>query len=143
MDWLGYLSLAAGVSAAITLFIQLYKAQRVRQSELIASLSERWNSSPLEKSKELADSLGRDELPKAIRDAYEAASPDWYVLMRIPSFFNTVGAMVERGDLSEKLVLYLFGMELRHYWNLYKNALTAEQLEGIPGFQMLGQRVIK
>jgi hypothetical protein len=140
-SWLGYVSFGAGIIVALAIIFQLYQGRKTRQSELIANLSETWDSILLVESRQLARSFGKDGLLGALQDAYKANSSQWYILMRIPSFFNTMGAMVKHGDLPKKLVVEIFGTQLRDYWELYKNALTIEQVKDNSYFQALGEKI--
>lgn len=141
MDWLPYASFAIGIIAAAGIYFQLYRTRKIRQTQLIADLTMRWDSELLAKSRERVLKLG-NELGNAIRVADQANSEDLFVIMRIPNFFDSLAAMVEHGDLPEKLVLDLFGFPLGTYWKLYKDALTVDQLRGISRFQRLGNKAL-
>lgn len=138
---LGWASLAIGVVIAIAGIIQLWGMRKARRSELIATLGQMWDSKLLMETRQLANELGdANKLKETINQGNKANSEEFFVLMRIPNFFDSVGAMVEHGDLPKKLAKELFGKPAGRYWDLYGNALSGKDLEGISHFRQLIER---
>jgi len=138
---LAWLGLIAGVILAIVAIIQLGHMRKARLSELIATLGQTWDSKLLMDARQRANELAdAGKLKQAIDDGGKANSEEFFILMRIPNFFDSIGAMVEHGDLPKKLAKELFEKPAARYWELYGNALSGIDLEGISHFNQLVER---
>ena len=140
--WMPYAGFSTGITLAAVAIFQLYRTRKIRRSELINCLMQRWDSELLIKARSIVNKTGSN-LKDKIEKTDNENSPELFLIFSIPNFFDTLGAMVEHGDLPEKIVMDLFGPPLRTYWNLYKDALTVGQLEGISRFEKLGNKALK
>jgi len=141
---LAWASLAIGAILAIAVIIQLWGMRKARLSELIATLGQMWDSKLLMEARQRANELGdTGKLKDTIDQGNKANSEEFFVLMRIPNFFDSIGAMVEHGDLPKKLAKELFEKPAARYWDLYGNALSGKDLEGISHFRQLVERFQK
>jgi hypothetical protein len=138
---LAWASLIVGAVLAIAVIVELWRMRKARLSELIATLGQTWDSKLLMEARQRANELANTgKLKQAIDDGGKANSEEFFILMRIPNFFDSIGAMVEHGDLPTKLAKELFEKPAGRYWELYGNALSAIDLEGVSHFRQLVER---
>mgnify|MGYP001058702032 CR=1 FL=1 len=140
MHILVWVGIIAGIVTAIVAVVQLVGMRKARHSELIISLTQVWESPSLMKARQLANKLGDEgKLKETVDQSNKDNSETFFVLMSIPNFFDSLGAMIMKGDLPAKLARELFGAPAKRYWGLYENALTAADLKGVSRFQELGR----
>lgn len=119
---------SVAASAAVMTFIvvalgvlvawgQLGIVKAERKSRLVAELADRWDGPLLSESREKAASHSSpDDLRDAVEESYKEASAEYYALIRVPSFFDSLGSMTRQGSITEDNVRQSLSEVIKTTW---------------------------
>ncbi len=122
------------VAAAFTVAILLAAAflawhevrciERAREAQLLTDLSRRWDEELLRESRETAEKYtnGR-QLRQALGNLKKNNDKEYYILLRLPSFFEDLGLLVSSQCFSRQLANDLFGTAIKYHYNRYELAI--------------------
>ncbi len=123
-------AIAAGLTVLILLAAAFYArnqikcVERTREAQLLTDLSRRWNEEKLtEARKAVRNYKNGSELKDAVQKLRESNHDEYYVLVRLPDFFEALGVLVNTSCLSKQLTKDLFGTAIGYYHKLYVPAI--------------------
>lgn len=95
-------------------------ARQEREAALVARISTRWNEASMEEARQLANTYkNSSELLEAMTKFDQYNSRFYYVLERIPGFFEDLGLVCCKDDKLIPLVKDLIGPSVKYYYELY------------------------
>jgi hypothetical protein len=148
VSWTDVLSsISAAVAAAVVLaglviaYRQLQEMARSRNAQLLTDYMTRWDAAALVEARMLAASFGsRDALCNNVERLYKDNDPKYYVLMRVPTFFENVATLEESGGMSTELIRKHFGrlvFDAYYFWEPSITFLRNRGATGLDGFKRL------
>lgn len=124
------IAVAAGLTAVILLAAALYARneikciERAREAQLLTDLSRRWSEELLRESREAAEKYKNgSQLRQALRNLKKNNDKEYYILLRLPDFFEDLGLLVSSECFSRKLANELFGTAIKYHYNRYELAI--------------------
>ena len=113
--------------AAVVAWIQLNQAksnakERVKadMARLMADLFRRWDEPLLTESRIEAAKRSPSQLRYAIEMFSKAADKTYFVLFRVPGFFEEIAIMTREGTISEELVRKYFLLVVQQEWQRWE-----------------------
>lgn len=125
---------AAGVSAlgivilliaAILAYHQLRETRRAREAETGLDLLRRWNEDPLVCARQKVTDCEEDAhaLEELVRKERVANTKDYYVLIREPEFFESVGVLHKRKVVDYEFIRDAMISAIIQRWHLWQPAI--------------------
>lgn len=110
----------------IIAYLQLWPKRRAtrreedikRHTDFLMRLSETWDSEPFRQARKIINEHAENLLDVMNKFASENQD-EFYLMLRVPNFFETLGMLVRRGELSRETVLDLFESPLHRYYRLF------------------------
>jgi hypothetical protein len=132
--------------AAVWAGRQVREAERTRHATTAIELASRWEGEPLVASRKLALTYRTKE---ALRDGYLQAKQDrsdaYFILQRLPDFFEDLGVMERMGGLGLEWIRLTLGSAVQDYWRAWQPIVQAVRDAGQPtmgeNFERLAQRL--
>lgn len=135
-DGVQWTDIATAVASICTLLVvlaalllgwcQLSSMETARKAQLLTDLSRRWDEELLVESRQAANRYaGGEELASALERHDQQNTKDYYVLVRLPNFFEDLGILVSEGAISPKLVAKSLRSPAKGYWALYQPYISA------------------
>jgi len=135
-DTIQWTDIATAVASICTLLVvlaalllgwrQLGSMETARKAQLLTDLSRRWDEELLVESRQAAsDYAGGEELASALERHDQENTRDYYVLGRLPNFFEDLGILVSEGAISPQMVAKSLGSSAKSYWRLYQPYASA------------------
>lgn len=139
-------SLALLLLAAIYARRQLNEARRSRHAQLLMDLSRRWDEDELNASRQKAVAHQTPAgLLQAVQTLEHDNSLDFYVLLRVPNFFEDVAALEREAALSVELIRTQFKTVIKdtlYHWMPTIRHFRQHWGDGIyEGFETLAKRM--
>lgn len=120
---------------------QVQETRRSRHAQFMTDYMSRWDDDRMLEARRLAVSFrNREGLRDAVEKRFRANSPDYYKLMRIPGFFETLATLEEQRSVSESLLSRHFGEQLINEFELWEPSIRFLRQEGgggLEGFERL------
>lgn len=111
----------AGLLALIVVWRQLGSMEKARHAQALLHFLEVWDSPGMvEAQRELQNYTDPNKLADAIHKFYEAKSIMYYILTRIPDFFDDMGFAWRKGYLRLEDIQGTLGSPLVEYFWLYE-----------------------
>ena len=123
--------IVTAVAAALSFFILLAAAiiakreincmDRTREAELLEDLSRRWDEELLRESRQAAEKYENGtKLKEAVKELSEKNDKQYYVLLRLPDFFEELGLLVNYQCLFPQLAKDMFGTAIKYHYARYE-----------------------
>ena len=128
INWTDIVSAIANLGSAVALVIALIIAltqvraiNKARQNDALTGWSRRWVEEPLEQARLAVQKIGdARQMWNQLAPIAPGQSEEWFLFMRIPTFFEELGSSTLHGKvLKVELVYELFGTPIEHYWGSY------------------------
>ena len=127
-EWTNTAIAAASIATFAVVFgalllaaVQLTSIKHNRATEILGGLLNRWNDERLEAARLKMRALDARATWDAIREAQEYNRLDYYILMRIPSFFEEIGIMcLIAKSVPPELVYEFFASAIVSFWGKYE-----------------------
>jgi hypothetical protein len=125
---------------------QVREAERTRHATAAIEVASRWEGEPLVTSRRRALTYPTKE---ALRDGYLQAKRDrtdeYFILQRLPDFFEDLGVMERMGGLGLEWIRLTLGSAIRDYWRAWQPVVKAVRDAGQPtmgeNFERLADRL--
>ena len=121
------IAIAAAFTFGVLLFAafyarhQLQSMERTRETQLLEDLSRRWDEELLRESRQVAEKYeDGTKLKEAVKELSEKNDKQYYVLLRLPDFFEELGLLVNYECLSPQLAKDMFGTAIQYHYTRYK-----------------------
>jgi len=118
--------LAFGVLIFAALYArhQLHSMEKTREAQLLADLSRRWDEELLTESRQAVGKYKNgSELSQSLEELRNRSDEQYYVILRLPDFFEDLGLLVNKKCLSLQLAKDMFGTAVKYHYNLYKDTI--------------------
>jgi hypothetical protein len=130
---------ATALAALIIGYSQVLEASRSRTATLMADLSRRWDNELVE-PRRLMGVYGR-ELEAWVRYFYEEDDESFYILERIPNFFEDLAVLRQAGAIPIEMIEQSLGWTVWAMWERWAASIqflrgTAEQPDPDPVYRM-------
>jgi len=107
--------------ALLFAWLQVKAARNTVQVQLIADLSRRWDEQDVVESRKRASYYADGQaLLKAFQEVFENHPDDYYILIRVPNFFENLEVLVEEGAISLDVVEKLLGSPAVYWWKRWE-----------------------
>jgi len=118
--------ISAGVIIA---WWELRHYKRSRQQEFILNMSCMWDSEPFVESKRLIREIASSnkDLREALLGYRKNSKIEYYVLMRVPNYFEDLGFLVKEGYLDAHVADSLFGRAIIMHYRYFRNHIQSER----------------
>lgn len=118
--------LSAGVILA---WWELRHFKKSRQQEFILNMSCMWDSEPFVESKRLIREIASSnkDLREALLGYRKNSKIEYYVLMRVPNYFEDLGFLVKEGYLDVRVADSLFGRAIIMHYRYFRNYIQSER----------------
>jgi hypothetical protein len=131
IPWTDEATAIAAICTAIILFLALGFAwhevrciEKARKAQLLTGLSKWWNEELLRESRQAAEKYKNGiQLQKALENFKKTNDKEYYVLLRLPDFFEDLGLLVNSECFSKQLATDLFGTAMKYHYERYKPAI--------------------
>lgn len=106
-----------GVASGLAIW-QIREVAKTRHAALMADLSRRWDEELLAKSREQAAKYGRkgSELRDRIAELEEQKTEEYFVLHRIPNYFEDLGVLQTFGAIPLDMIVGSLGLTVVETW---------------------------
>jgi hypothetical protein len=95
-------------------------AERDRHAQLTTELSRRWDEDELLRAREAEAAYDSVSLKAAMDEFYSENDSRYYLLLRVPNYFEDVGVMVTQGTIPLKVVEESLGSLITHHWQFWR-----------------------
>ncbi len=101
---------------------QLSRTAKTAESEHLADVLRKWDDERLEEARHAVNQYdGRDQLLQALVDGDAQSTKDYFVLLRVPNFFEDVGNLVfDQKVVRIESVRHGLRGSVRYYWQLFE-----------------------
>jgi hypothetical protein len=130
---------SAIITTAIFAVVQLRHIKRARYSSLLMQLLQTWDSNEYIMSRRIFNQYSNapmeqasQKFKEAIKSFDEVDADEFYLIVRIPNFFENLGYLTCYGHLDRKHALELFGETAKRYWELLLEFVKYQRNERIP-----------
>jgi len=120
-------AIAAAFTFGVLLFAafyarhQLHSMERTREAQLLEDLSRRWDEELLRESRQAVEEYkDGTKLKQALKELKDNNDKQYYVLLRLPDFFEELGLLVNYECLSPQLTKDMFGTAIEYHYTRYK-----------------------
>lgn len=137
-------SLIVVVLAAFYARDQLREIRRTRYAEAMFILSHRWDALTDSRQALTAYREREHELVAALTRAIALNTREYFVLVRVPNFFEDLAIQVEARSIPFDMVSDSFGDAIDRYWTIWKHAVHLLREEAAPthvNFERLAKKV--
>ena len=120
----------AGILLVAVVFAwrEVHCIERAREAQLLADVSRRWDEELLRESRQAVEEYeDGTKLRQALEDLKKKNDKQYYVLLRLPDFFEELGLLVNKKCLHPQLAKDMFGTAIKYYYDRYK--LTIKYLQ--------------
>ncbi len=101
---------------------QLESIKKARYSDLLMRFDQIWDSVDYTRSRQAINSKAKgssDRLCKSLIPLEKKDCEEYYDMIRVPNFFESLGLLTCRDYLKRRDALELFGDSARRYWGLF------------------------
>ena len=127
-EWTNTAIAAASIATFVVVFVALIFAglrltstKNHRATEILGEHVKRWSDKRLEAARLKIGALRARAIWDAIREARKNNRLDYYILLRIPSFFEEIGIMCLVAKMvPPELVYQFFASAIVNYWGKYE-----------------------
>ncbi len=103
---------------------QLHSLERTREAQLLSDLSRRWDEELLGESRQAVEKYkDGTKLKQALKELKENNNKQYYVLLRLPDFYEDLGLLVTNKCLSPQLAKDMFGTVIKYHYARYKSTI--------------------
>lgn len=115
------LTIGVLLAAAVCAWLELHHIERAREAHILADLSRRWDEELLREPRQAVEKYkDGTKLEQAVKEFKENNDEQFYMLLRLPDFFEELGLLVEYDCLNLQLAKDMFGTAIKYHYTGYK-----------------------
>lgn len=113
------------VLALVVAWSQVKEARRARHAHLLLDLSRRWDDQQLVDSRQISvDYETPEDLREAVKGFRERRHDNYFVLLRIPNFFEHLGLLYHQETVSLEILDNWLGSTIIREWDRWELTVT-------------------